>query len=537
LKIAVLADDGMVQRFALDAIDAIEGTDEISVFSCTNTRFRRRWFAHGAYYLLNLYAIRNRLTRSVPLARGRKRLVARQDFRSTYEGAWQQLPTEIVQALNDGGFDVILKFGMGLLRVPPTDQLRAPILSFHHGDPDHYRGRPAGFWEITDGAATLGQVVQVISNRLDAGSVVAFAETRVIPWSYRATLIEAFRHSPLLINRAIGNAIEGKTLEKQSAGRNCRLPSNGQTLRFVLAMAARLARRLLYGAFVEKKWQVSTAKVDATKIAAIVTGEDFPPADRWSDLPIADRFTFYADPFFTVDPPGILVEALDARSGLGRIVHVQGTKEQTVAAARGHMSYPAVTTIDGRELILPEIARWSPPRLYRLRAGKLEAEGALQVEGNPRLIDATLLQHEDRLFLFANRKDVGSNALYLWWARNLDEPFAIHPDSPVRIAPSGARMGGALFQFGGRLIRFGQDFTGRYGDGLFVLEIDELTPDNYRERTIGKIAFQDRRGPHTINFRDGEILFDWYSERFSLLASVRRLAARRSDMEQSAPTG
>ena len=124
------------------------------------------------------------------------------------------------------------------------------------------------------------------------------------------------------------------------------------------------------------------------------------------------------------------------------------------------------------------------------------------------MVDATLFQRGSSIFLFANRKDVGSNALYLWSARNLAERFAVHPDSPIRIAPSGARMGGALFEAGGRLVRFGQDFTGQYGDGLFVFEIEELTPSVYRERAIGKIAFGDRKGPHTINFRDREILFD-----------------------------
>ena len=217
------------------------------------------------------------------LAAGHKRIAARRDFRSGYDGLWQELPPEIVAALNSGGFDVILKFGLGLLRVPPSDKLGIPILSFHHGDPDHYRGRPAGFWEIADAAATMGQVVQVITNRLDAGGVVAFAETRIMPWSYRATLIQAFRHSPLLINLAIRNAIEGNTLGKGSAGRNCRLPSNGQTIRFFLKMAARFARKLLYGAAVEKRWQVSTATLGDTEVAAILTGKDFPSTDRWSD--------------------------------------------------------------------------------------------------------------------------------------------------------------------------------------------------------------------------------------------------------------
>ena len=87
-------------------------------------------------------------------------------------------------------------------------------------------------------------------------------------------------------------------------------------------------------------------------------------------------------------------------------------------------------------------------------------------------------------------------------------------------------MGGAILDLDGRLIRFGQDFSGGYGDGLIAFEIDELTPDSYTERKIGTLRFGDRHGPHTLNFREGEMLFDWYQERVSLLAGVRRIAAR-----------
>ena len=47
LKVAVLVDGDTVQRFALDCLDAISGTDEITIFSCTNSCWRRHWFRHG----------------------------------------------------------------------------------------------------------------------------------------------------------------------------------------------------------------------------------------------------------------------------------------------------------------------------------------------------------------------------------------------------------------------------------------------------------------------------------------------------------
>lgn len=530
LKVAVLIDGEKVQRFALDALNSIDRTDELHVFSCTNTRFSRRPFRHALYYVLNMLAVRNRLTRLVPVSAGRKRISSCRSFASQYDGAWQKLPSDVLESLQTGGYDVILKFGMGLLRVPPDSELNVPILSFHHGDPDRYRGRPAGFWEMIEGSPLLGQIVQVISNRLDGGRVVAFAETKVMPWSYRATLIEAFRHSPLLINTAIRNAIAHRSLDKPCNGRNCRLPTNAQVFRFAVGMATRFVRRLLYGGFVEKAWKVSTSPVQPQQLALLISGEGFPSPRDWTDLPIAKEYLFYADPFFTSRPSGILVEALDRRSGTGRIVFIDGDDHRCVATGEGHMSYPSIALIDGREFVLPETATWSPPLLCRLAGDHLETKHALKLPAPARVTDGTLFEHDGRVYLFGNIRDKGSTALYLWSAEAVHDHFSLHPASPIRISPQGGRMGGALARIDGKLVRFGQDFTRNYGDGLLAFEIAALSASEYQERYVGRVGFSDRQGPHTLNVADGMLLFDWYVERVSALAGLRRLAARASAM-------
>jgi len=42
---------------------------------------------------------------------------------------------------------------------------------------------------------------------------------------------------------------------------------------------------------------------------------------------------------------------------------------------------------------------------------------------------------------------------------------------------------------------------------------------------VARIRFDGLKGPHTLNFRGGLAVFDWYRERFSAFAGVRRLAA------------
>ena len=531
LKLAVIADNGLVQRFAIDALDAVVGTDELTVFSCTNSRSRRRWLRHGAYYALNLLTVRNQLTRFVPVNSGKKRIARRVDFESDYDGVWQVLPQHVLDELRGGGFDVILKFGMGLLRMPDIRQLSTPILSYHHGDPDRYRGRPAGFWEMWENQPVMGQIVQVISNRLDAGKVVAFAETKVFSWSYRSTLIEAFRHSPLIINTAIRNAFAGTYLDKESEGRNCRLPTNATVVRFIARTAAQSARRLLYGAFKEKKWRVSTAQIDESQALSTL-----PEPGSWQTLPIKAGYTFYADPFFCGED-SILVEALCARSGVGEIVRIEKDGHRTVLCGGGHISYPSTAFLGGREMILPEIASWSDPLAYVEDGDTLQVLTHLRIADRARVSDPTLWEWQSRLYLFGNDRSLGSNVLHLWVASSLEDEFALHPSSPIRISPEGSRMGGGIIDRDGRLFRLGQDFSHGYGDGLILFEIDELTPNAYSERVIGRVRFSDRRGPHTLNLRGNRVAFDWYRDRFSPLAGVRRFTGLlRRQLARRRPT-
>ncbi len=528
MKLAVITDDGKVPRFGLEALDAIRGCDEFTLFSCTNTRMRKRVLKHAFYYALNLFTIRNRLTRFVDAAGGRKRVARTVRFASDYEGAWQVLPEHVVAELAAGGFDAVLKLGMGLLRVPPPERLSTPILSFHHGDPDLYRGRPAGFWEMLAGDPVMGQMVQAIGNRLDAGAVLAYAETKIYPWSYRRTLLDAYRHSPLLIEEAIANARAGRILSKPCKGTNYRLPSNLQVLRFIGKMAFRLARRLLYGAFTEKKWSVSLAPAEEARRGDLLGGRVFPEPASWRTLKAGREYVFYADPFFSVDPPGLLVEALRASTGRGEIVLIEKEAHRLVSHGSGHLSYPSTIELDGRQWILPEIASWSPPKLFTLEAGALREAATLEIEGAPHLLDPTLVAHQGRLYLFGNDRALGPDALFLWVSEGLGQPFRRHPASPILISPAGGRMGGSLAVVDGSMVRLGQDSRTGYGDGVIAFAVEALGPEEYRERRIGGIRFRDRRGPHTLNLRPGEIVFDWYEERFTPLAGVRRLFARRS---------
>jgi len=523
MKIGLIVDDLQIARWQADALSRLPGGCEFVIYNCTNHHRSRRSVKHALYYALNLASLRTSMTALVGLPEALKSS-SRVDFEAEYDGAWQRLPEALLREIVTDQPAVLLKFGMGLLRVPAESELLVPILSYHHGDPRAFRGRPAGFHELLTGKKTIGQIVQILSNKLDAGEIVAFAETRALGHSYRRTMIEAYRASPLLLKHAIANAVSGKRMGIEATGRVYRLPSNWLVLRFLVRQLRSLLRHLAYGAMFEKLWEVANA--ESCRGSGAVPLSSLPDRTTWQVARCPPEYRFLADPFFHPEAPGLLVEALRKSTNTGEILHLSPTGATLITngAASCHFSYPATCTVAGEYYMVPETSEWSAARLYRLSCSTLEYIGELDVPGRPRLLDPTLFETDGGWFLFANDEADGSSVLRLWRSDSLFGTFAEHNSSPIRISPAGSRMAGSIYvNADGTRFRLGQDIRLDYGNGIVMFRIDQLSPTDYRETEVGEIRLAGLHGPHTLNFRDGEVVFDFYVNRFSPLAGVRRL--------------
>jgi hypothetical protein len=194
-------------------------------------------------------------------------------------------------------------------------------------------------------------------------------------------------------------------------------------------------RHLAYGAFAEKEWRVSTAPMPAGWSPLHPEALDEPA--NWTELPQLKPYRFLADPFFAPDG-AVLAEAMRP-DGRGTIVRLaDGALREVTLVGRGHVSYPSILQTDGVTFLLPEIASWSPQRLYQLDGESTADLGPLHVTGHPRLLDPTLFSHDGRFYLFGNLREEGSGVLRLWSADYVRGPYAEHPDSPIRISPKEA---------------------------------------------------------------------------------------------------
>lgn len=519
MKIGLLLDNCAICRWQSDALRQLGEDVTFVAYNCTNARSAPRRWRHLPYYALNLASLRTALTRKTSLADSVK-LAGQVDFECKAEGVWQSLPDSLIDRINADKPDAIVKFGMGLLRIP--ERLAAPVLSYHHGDPRRFRGRPAGFYELLNGERVLGQIVQILSNRLDAGPVVAFAETRVHRHSYRATMREAYGTSPLLLPKALTLAITGQVLDIAGEGRVYRLPSPWTVLRFASQRLAAKLLRLAYGLFIEKAWRVASTPLQFHEPPFFDT---FPQPASWLTVECPREFRFLADPFPNPAGEGMLVEAMRSSTGLGEIIHLATGQQRTLLAGGGHYSYPATLTTRAGHFLLPEICQWSSPAVFRLENGRATPIGTLDMSRPTRLVDPTLFARNGTIYLFGNDYSEGDGVLRLWLADQLDGCFCEHPVSPLRISPCGARMAGALVEQGD-LYRVGQDRSRDYGDGVLLFRVEEITPSTYRETLVDELRFSTVRGPHTVNFAAGAVLFDFYEHRLAPLAWLRRLRNR-----------
>ena len=517
IKAALIVDNGCLSKWQCLALkEASEYLDVSLILSCQNTKKRLRFFKHAAYYALNIFMLKSDITKKVPL---NIENVKTEKFESIYSGIWQKIPEDVSDLIKENGIKLVIKFGMSLLRIDEglTD---LDILSFHHGDPEFYRGRPAGFYELYNKENYLGIIVQKLNNQLDGGDILFRAYAKIYHYSYRKTAYNFYSNSRYLLKKSLINYRQGEGVDISSLGHNYKLPSNFMVVKFLMKLLYRNIHRIIYGLFFEKRWNV--VKFGFKKI------------DDLFDIPVSvgyvpeikSGYTFYADPFFSADGIKVRVEALSAKKGVGEIIELnsQSLAIESVLLEGSHFSYPYSFIDSAIEYLVPEVASHSSPYLLPVASPSGTKIPLLGLEG-VRLLDGSLLKHNDVYYLFAGHRDSVSDCLFLYSSRKLEGPYISHPQNPVVMDPAAARMGGRLYCDKGKIYRFGQNNCVGYGAKLAVREIVVLSDEFYAESHVREISFPDFHGPHNIDINEDTAVLDFYSNQFSLLAGYRRLVA------------
>lgn len=230
-----------------------------------------------------------------------------------------------------------------------------------------------------------------------------------------------------------------------------------------------------------------------------------------------------ADPFLLVKN-GIVhlfYEEMLLGKGLGCIKTIfsddliHWSKPKTIISVPNrHFSYPFVFEHEDKVFIMPESGDTHNICLYKADDKSLTSfsfyKEVIKREKLPTNLvydfaDSCIYEKDNIFYLFTSYCDDKTYYLELYTSNRFDGDYKLHPQSPICISNKYGRCGGNLIESGNRIYRPAQDCEIVYGGQLHLMEIDEITPNSYREHLEKENFFSQnkgsiyREGGHHIN--------------------------------------
>jgi hypothetical protein len=412
-----------------------------------------------------------------------------------------RFPQAAIERVRELNLDVLVRFGFNIVRGEILEVPRYGIWSYHHGDPDSYRGGPAHYWEMVEHNPVSGAMLQVLTDELDGGLVLckglfsttgtmSLAENRYGPyWGTQHFLIQKLNE----LHRYGWDFVRTKAAPASVyAGRRSpyRTPTNTEFLGWTAREIARRSAKRIARSDTETEWSVALRR-DAVPL----------PFDQTADAVGGFRELrnppgrFLADPFLVehADRTWLFVEdfAFDSRRAVISCGAV--TDEGEVEGLRPclemphHLSYPHVFWHEGTAFMTPESEASGTVELYRATRFPYEWSHETTLI-RLRCVDPTVFRHGGLWYLFATHTAVPGQSVMtlLFHAPDLFGPWQLHPASPISTDVRVSRSAGSILEHDGRILRPGQDCSIRYGRALVWNEIHELDASEYRETTVAR---------------------------------------------------
>jgi len=502
LRVGILCDGTTFQRWQAEAIRhllAVPGVEPVLLVVNASRAGERKGLADRVvkYPFSRALYLRYRKYHFKPAAMAREDLsgllqgVPVLNCTPERSGPTDSFREEDLDAIASHRPDVLLRFGFNILQGDILTLPRHGVWSFHHGDPERFRGGPPGFWEIMTGEPLTGAVLQRLTKRLDAGLVLRQGWFRTVDHSLRETVDTVLGHSAMwpaqVARELLAGRMEAATgTPVTEPGPLFRYPGNTTFLRFLWRQARNKLRFHRDDLRAHEEWNIG---VLYQPITALIE-EDIGQNVRW--LPTPKVSTFRADPFGYVTADGqlnVIYEKYDHAVGRGEIARLRPKKDnllkrsRTLLATEGHLSYPYVVQQGGNTYVVPESADTGRVDLFRVNDANdaLEPLGTLLREP---LYDPTVFEHEGRWWLFGTKAPLTNTALYAYWSDRLEGPYTAHALNPIKLDTRSARPAGTPFLHAGELWRPAQDASLTYGGRVALNRVMELAPDRFREETV-----------------------------------------------------
>lgn len=230
-----------------------------------------------------------------------------------------------------------------------------------------------------------------------------------------------------------------------------------------------------------------------------------------------------ADPFLISkdDKDYIFFEMYDRLKGKGligyRVIEDGKISKMRVAYEHNtHLSFPFIFEYKGDFYMMPESSEESTLMLLRAKKFPNEWEKISYLSQGERMVDSSLYEHNEEVFLFTQqiRKGYSFDSLDIFMLKSNE--LVPHKKNPVVVSAENSRPAGKVFDHNSRIIRVSQDCSNGYGTKIKFNEILCLTNEDYLEETFRDIETSDLLldkkidfcGVHTYNLNERYEIID-----------------------------
>ena len=432
-----------------------------------------------------------------------------------------------IELIKKENLDILVRFGFGILRGDILKVAKYGVWSYHHGDNLVNRGGPAGFWEVIENVPVTGSILQILTEDLDAGTVLSrsYSKTDKISiirnknnyyWKSASLLPRKIRELYELGEEAFFKKVDEENIYPSFYSQ--RLYSKRNFGNFnMLILFVKHWFRILKNKFLKKffleQWTLLFTMKDGVSSSFWKFKKIIPPKDR-----------FYADPFLVAknNKYYVFLEEYIYTKGIGHISVIEMnengeySKPIKVLEHKKHLSYPHIIEDNNEYFMIPENRGNKSVDLYKCIDFPYKWEFHLNIMKDIEAVDATVFVYNNKYWLFCNIMENGGastyDELYLFHADSLvTNHWTPHPLNPIVSDVRKARPAGNIFVHKGKIIRPAQNCSEHYGYGMNMNEILILNEKEYKETSIESITpdwDKNAISTHTFNHVDGLTFID-----------------------------
>ena len=418
-----------------------------------------------------------------------------------------------IEKIKDHNFDVIVRMGSGILRGEILNASNNGIFSFHHGDNQHFRGGPPGFWEVYYEKPLTGFIIQKLTQVLDGGKVLfkGHVETK---HNYYQNQISIFKNSAKYLSKVLDDLRNNKIKFSYNETENVKIykdPKFYEIFKYIFKIYFKLIKKFIFEILLNKKirWYVSYKSDENIKNLKL---------NEYKIIQNQNKNRFLADPFIIKKNKKnyIFLEdfSFSKNKGLISCYEVENDKENflgPVLEENFHLSFPYLFEYKNQIFMCPESHQKNEIRIYICEDFPLKWKFYKTLIKNINAVDTILFEKDKIWWLFtstSNKSTKDFNELNIFYSENgpLTDNWLSHNLNPIVVNPNIARNGGIITDKE-NIFRISQkNRLNIYGENFSINKIKILDKDYFEEENIQNIYPKFKfglKGTHHLN-NDGD---------------------------------